>query len=105
MYPTLPNNASQNIYVENTNFTVHPPKTVDFVGPWEVALVEFCNPNSWYNLSGLSDYYLYYRQNAVAATSSIPAGRDVAAAPQTSQLGGPGQLWGPKLVWNCFLAT
>ena len=24
--------------------------------------------------------------------------RDVAAAPQTPQLGGPGQLWGPKLV-------
>ena len=24
--------------------------------------------------------------------------RGVAAAPQTPQLGGPGQLWGPKLV-------
>ena len=34
----------------------------------------FCYPNSWYNLSGLSDYYLYYRQNAVSATASIPAG-------------------------------
>ena len=29
----------------------------------------------------------------------IHAARDVAAAPQTPQLGGgPGQLWGPKLV-------
>ena len=65
---TLPSNASQNIYAENTtpDFTVHLPKRLDFVGPWEVALVEFCYPNSWYNLSGLSDYYLYYRQNAVA---------------------------------------
>ena len=49
-------------------------KTLDFVGPWEVALVEFCYPNSWYNLSGLSYYYLYYRQNAVSATASIPVG-------------------------------
>ena len=31
--------------------------------------------------------------------------RDVAAAPQTPNWGGPGQLWGPKLVSNCFLAT
>ena len=76
MYLTLPSNASQNIYAENTtsDFTVHLPKTLDFVGPWEVALVEFCYPNSWYNLSGLSNYYLYYRQNAVSATASIPAG-------------------------------
>ena len=29
----------------------------------------------------------------------LPLCRDVAAAPQTPQLGGgPGQLWGPKLV-------
>ena len=76
MYLTLPKNASQNIYAENTtsDFTVYLPKTLDFVGPWKVALVEFCYPNSWYNLSGLSDYYLYYRQNAVSATASIPAG-------------------------------
>ena len=40
----------------------------------KVALVKFCYPNSCYNLSGLSDYYLYYRQNAVSAKTSIPAG-------------------------------
>ena len=71
MYLTLPSNASQNISAENTtsDFTVHPPKTLDFVG-----LVKLCYPNSRYNLSRLSDYYLYYRQNAVAANASIPAG-------------------------------
>ena len=76
MYLTLLSNASQNICVENTtsDFTVYLPKTLDFVGPWKVTLVEFCYPNSWYNLSGLSDYYLYYRQSAVSATASIPAG-------------------------------
>ena len=36
--------------------------------------MEFCYTNSWYNLSGLSDYYLYYRQNAVSAKACIPAG-------------------------------
>ena len=76
MYLTLPSNASQNIYAENTtsDFTVHLPKTLDFVGPWEVAWVEFCYQNSWYNHLGLSDYYLYCGQNAVSATASISAG-------------------------------
>ena len=76
MYLTLPSNASQNIHAENTtsDFTVYLPKTLDFVGPWGVALVEFYYPNSSYNLSGLSDYYLYCRQNAVSATEGILAG-------------------------------
>ena len=40
MYLTLPNNASQNIYAENTtsDLTVHLPKTLDFVGPWNFAI-------------------------------------------------------------------
>ena len=76
MYLTLPSNATQTIYAENTisDFTVYQPKTLDFVGPLEVALVEFCYSSSWYNLSGLSDYYLHYRQNVVSAIASIPSG-------------------------------
>ena len=40
--------APQNIYAENTtsDFTVHLPKRLDFVGPREAALVEFCYSNS-----------------------------------------------------------
>ena len=35
----------------------------------------------------------------VSAVAMVTTPRDVAAAPQTPQLGGgPGQLWGPKLV-------
>ena len=54
MYLTLPSNATQTIYAENriSDFTVHQPKTLDFVGPLEGALVEFCYPSSWCNFSG-----------------------------------------------------
>ena len=40
-----------------------------------------------------------FKKKIWEAILDVHAGRDVATAPQTPQLGGgPGQLWGPKLV-------
>ena len=64
------------VYPDNktSDFTVHLPKELDLSGPWEVALVELFYPNSWYNIDGLNNHWIYYRQEAVSAVTDVPIG-------------------------------
>lgn len=52
-YVTLPSNASKDLFPENTSaaFTVRMFKPLDLRGEWEVGLVEFHYPRTWYVLT------------------------------------------------------
>lgn len=47
-YLTLPSNAGQN--TNASSFRVNLPQNIILMGEWEVALVEFIYPKSWYNV-------------------------------------------------------
>jgi len=52
-YVTLPCNASMNIYPDNkiSNYRTRLARSINLKGLWEVALVEFEYPLTWYTFN------------------------------------------------------
>ncbi len=52
-YVTLPCNASMNIYPDNriSNYKTRLARNINLKGPWEVGLIEFHYPNTWYTFN------------------------------------------------------
>lgn len=52
-YVTLPSDSSMNYFPENkiSNFITKLPSPITLTGSWEMALVEFMYPHTWYNVN------------------------------------------------------
>ncbi len=52
-YVTLPCNASMNIYPDNciSNYKTRLARSINLKGPWEVGLIEFHYPITWYTFN------------------------------------------------------
>ena len=76
MHLLLPSNASMDLYPSNTisNYTVHLPKQIDLNGSYEVAIAEIFYTNSWFNVETGNNYWFYYRNGEVAATTYLAPG-------------------------------
>ena len=62
-YPTLPSNASLDVFPNNktTKYHVQLPQAVDLEGDWEVGVYSLSYPHTWYTLRNLIvDTHFYY---------------------------------------------
>lgn len=56
-YITLPSDSSMNYFPENkiSHFTSRLPTPIELRGEWEVGLVEFIYPHTWYNVNSTNN--------------------------------------------------
>lgn len=77
MYITLPSNASMHLYPNNTlqNYKTQVSITEDFVGKWEVGLVNITYPRMWYNVTNEDTRCYALMDDKSRRNCEIPEGR------------------------------
>ena len=57
-YVTLPSDSSMNYFPENkiSHFISRLPTPIELKGGWEVGLVEFIYPHTWYNVNSTNNF-------------------------------------------------
>ena len=75
-YVTLPSNNSLNYFPSNvvSSFKTKLATPLSLQGEWEVALVDFIYPFSWFNVNNNNNRFSFYEENQEVYTGFIPNG-------------------------------
>ena len=75
-YVTLPSNNSMNYFPNNvlSSFKTKLATPLSLQGGWEVALVEFIYPFSWFNVNSRNNKFSFLEENQEIYTGFIPKG-------------------------------
>lgn len=75
-YLTLPSDSSMSYFPENkiSHFVVRLSKSIELQGNWEVALVEFIYPHTWYNVNSKNNLIGFDLNDGKELGRRIPPG-------------------------------
>lgn len=75
-YVTLPSDSSMNYFPENkiSHFISRLPNPIELTGEWEVGLVEFIYPHTWYNVNNTNNFIGFDLNDGKIIGRRIPPG-------------------------------
>lgn len=75
-YITLPSDSSMNFFPENkiSHFITRLPTPIELKGEWEVGLVEFIYPHTWYNINNTNNFIGFDLNDGKILGRRIPPG-------------------------------
>ena len=75
-YVTLPSDSSRNYFHENkiSHFISRLPNPIELKGEWDVGLVEFIYPHTWYNVNSTNNFIGFDLNDGKIIGRRIPPG-------------------------------